>query len=84
MLIHDATYTRDEYAQHKGWGHSTYDDALELAIEAGVELLVLFHHKPERSDEEIDQQLEALRSVARSRGAKLRIEAAAEGMSLTV
>ena len=84
VLIHDATYSRDEYAQHKGWGHSTTDDALELAIEAGVELLVLFHHKPERSDEEIDQQLEALRSVARSRGAKLRIEAAAEGMSLTV
>ncbi len=84
VLIHDASYTRDEYAQHKGWGHSTSDDALELAIEAGVELLVLFHHKPERSDEEIDQQLDALRSTARSRGAKLRIEAAAEGMSLTV
>ena len=84
VLIHDSTYTRDEYANHKGWGHSTADDALELAIEAGVELLVLFHHKPERSDEEIDQQLDLLRASARARGAKLRIEAAAEGMSLTV
>lgn len=83
-LVHDATYTRDEYSHHRGWGHSAYDDALELAVEAGVELLVLFHHKPERSDEEIDQQLDQLRQAARQRGSKLRIEAAAEGMSLTV
>ena len=60
------------------------DDALELALEAGVQQLVLFHHKPERSDEEIDQQLEQLRASALRRGSTLRIEAAAEGMSLTV
>lgn len=84
VLIHDTTYTRDEYAHHKGWGHSTYDDALELAIEAGVEQLVLFHHKPERADEEIDHELDALRAQARARGSALRIEAAAEGMALTV
>jgi phosphoribosyl 1,2-cyclic phosphodiesterase len=83
-LIHDATYTAQEYDHHRGWGHSTYDDALGLAIEAEVERLVLFHHKPERTDEELDQRVESCRQIVRDRGLKLEIEAAAEGMTLTV
>lgn len=84
VLIHDTTYTADEYDHYRGWGHSTYDDALVLAIEAGVEQLVLFHHKPERSDEELDQRVEACREIVKERGATLHVEAAAEGMALTV
>ena len=30
LLIHDAEYTREEYALTKGWGHSVYLDALDL------------------------------------------------------
>lgn len=84
VLIHDTTYTADEYDHYRGWGHSTYDDALTLAIESGVQQLVLFHHKPERSDEELDQRVEACREIVKERGLKLEIEAAAEGMTLTV
>ena len=84
VLIHDTTYTAEEYDHYRGWGHSTYDDALALAIEAGVEHLVLFHHKPERSDEELDQRVEACREIVKDRGVKMEIEAAAEGMTLTV
>jgi phosphoribosyl 1,2-cyclic phosphodiesterase len=84
VLVHDASYTKDEYANHRGWGHSTYDDALELAIDSGVETLVLFHHKPERSDDELDACAAACRDAARARGSRLRIVAAAEGMSLDV
>jgi phosphoribosyl 1,2-cyclic phosphodiesterase len=84
LLVHDTTYTAEEYDHYRGWGHSTYDDALALAIEAGVERLVLFHHKPERSDEELDARVLACREIVKQRGAQLEIEAAAEGMSLIV
>jgi ribonuclease BN (tRNA processing enzyme) len=84
VLIHDTTYTAEEYDHYRGWGHSTYDDALALAIEAGVQQLVLFHHKPERSDDELDERVEACREIVKERGVKLEVEAAAEGMTLTV
>jgi len=84
VLIHDTTYTAEEYDHYRGWGHSTYDDALALAIESGVKQLVLFHHKPERSDEELDQRLEACREIVKERGLSLEVDAAAEGMTLSV
>jgi len=84
LLVHDASYTKDEYAEHRGWGHSTYDEALDLAIDAGVDTLVLFHHKPERTDEDLDARAIACRDAAKARGSRLRVVAAAEGMSLDV
>ena len=84
MLVHDTTYTAEEYDHYRGWGHSTYDDAVTLAIEAGCEQLVLFHHKPERSDQELDDRVAACRQIVKERGASLEIEAAAEGMTFTV
>lgn len=84
VLVHDTTYTADEYDHYRGWGHSTYEDALALAIEGGVEQLVLFHHKPERSDEELDERVEECRAIVKKRGVRLEIEAAAEGMTLIV
>ena len=84
VLVHDTTYTSEEYDHYRGWGHSTYDDALALAIEAGVEKLVMFHHKPERSDDELDKRVEACREIVKERGVQLEIEAAAEGMTLSV
>lgn len=84
VLVHDTTYTAEEYDHYRGWGHSTYDDALALAIEAKVGTLVMFHHKPERSDEELDQRVEAARQIVKDKGVELEIVAAAEGMTLTV
>jgi phosphoribosyl 1,2-cyclic phosphodiesterase len=83
-LVHDATYTAEEYKQHRGWGHSTYEDALALALAAGVEQLVLFHHRPERTDEELDRCLAKCRAWVAERGGRLRVIAASEGMTLAV
>ena len=84
VLIHDATYTDEEYESHRGWGHSTYGDAVSLALDSGVETLVLFHHSPDRSDDELDVRLaEACATVERT-GKPLRIIAAAEGLELTI
>jgi phosphoribosyl 1,2-cyclic phosphodiesterase len=84
VLIHDSMFTSDEYASHQGWGHSTYDEAVALALDADVDTLVLFHHKPERTDDEVDRQTEMCRALAARRGAKLRVIAAAEGLTLDV
>ncbi len=84
VLIHDSTYTAEEYDHHHGWGHSTYTDAVNLALEAGVERLVLFHHKPERADEEVDERVMQCRELVKQRGERLDVVAAAEGMTLRV
>jgi phosphoribosyl 1,2-cyclic phosphodiesterase len=84
MLVHDASYTDEEYEQHRGWGHSTFHDAVDLALEADVQELVLFHHKPERTDEELDRCTADCRAFVERRGGSLTITAAAEGMTLTV
>jgi phosphoribosyl 1,2-cyclic phosphodiesterase len=84
MLVHDSTYTAEEYERHRGWGHSTYEEAVELALDAGVETLVLFHHKPERTDDEVDQRAADCRALVQRRRGTLRIVAAAEGLTLTV
>ncbi len=54
VLIHDAQYTTEEYASHKGWGHATWKDAAEVALEANAKKLLLTHHSPLRTDDEID------------------------------
>ena len=53
-LIVDASYTRDEYASKKGWGHGSYDSALMLAANANVKKLFFTHHEPHRSDAKLD------------------------------
>jgi len=81
ILVHDATFTAAEYETHRGWGHSRYDDALALAREARVEHLVLFHHSPGRSDDELDAELARLARL-RAAGPPFEITAASEGMVL--
>ena len=83
VLVHDAMYTADEYPRHAGWGHSTYDEAVALAIDAGVETLVLFHHAPDRTDDELDRCLDGCRRAVARRGVRLDVLAASEGMTLS-
>jgi phosphoribosyl 1,2-cyclic phosphodiesterase len=58
ILIHDSQYDRDLLRRDRtGWGHSAWEDAVDLAIEAGVQTLFLFHHDPDATDEELDHRL---------------------------
>lgn len=55
-LIYDATYMQAEYETlRKGWGHSTWYAAVQVARSAKVKTLVLFHHHPEHTDAELDE-----------------------------
>jgi phosphoribosyl 1,2-cyclic phosphodiesterase len=84
VLVHDTMYTAAEYRSFVGWGHSTHEQAVELALDAEVERLVLGHHRPERSDDEVDRCVESCRALVARRGRHLEVLAAAEGMSLKV
>jgi phosphoribosyl 1,2-cyclic phosphodiesterase len=50
ILICDTQYTPEEYPSHKGWGHSTWENAVMLARDARAEHLMLFHHDPQHDD----------------------------------
>ena len=76
VLISDAQFTPDEYELRKGWGHTTWEHATQLAAEAGVGQLVLFHHDPSHDD----AALERIRDLARERFAAT--ELAVEGMEI--
>jgi ribonuclease BN (tRNA processing enzyme) len=84
LLIHDAMYTPEELEEHRGWGHSSYEEAVTLAQDAGVKQLVLFHHEPEHDDKEMDSLLVAARKFAKQRGGTLEVVAAQEAMKVTL
>ena len=84
LLIHDAMYTPPELETHRGWGHSTFEEAVAVAADAGVDRLVLFHHEPEHGDSAIDELVALARQQARRRGKPAEVLGAQEGMRLTL
>ncbi|NBC19149.1 MAG: MBL fold metallo-hydrolase [Bacteroidetes bacterium] len=54
VLCHDAQYLDGDLPNKHGWGHSCIEDVCDLAIAAEVGQLLLFHHDPERTDEDLD------------------------------
>ncbi|HTV54325.1 MAG TPA: MBL fold metallo-hydrolase [Terriglobia bacterium] len=61
LLIYDSQYTPAEYPGFRGWGHSTWLEGTRLANRAGVGQLLLFHHSPSRTDQEVSPILLAAR-----------------------
>ena len=55
VLIHDAQYTEDDMPHKHGWGHSLISQVRQLAVDAEVGALVMFHHDPDRTDAELDE-----------------------------
>jgi len=82
LLFHDAQYTDEEYKLTQGWGHSTFVDATDIAIDAGVKSLGLFHHDPDRIDDDLDRQVEFCRERIRLANSAVECFAATEGMSI--
>lgn len=82
VLIHSAPYTRGEPVED--YGHSRVEDAIELALEAGAEQLLLFHHAPTRTDDQLDELVAHYRDELVCSGAELSLDAAREGQLLEV
>jgi phosphoribosyl 1,2-cyclic phosphodiesterase len=82
VLIHSAPYTRDEHVED--YGHSRVEDAIELALEAHVRRLFLYHHAPTRTDDQLDAIVADYRESLAAAGHTLILDAAREGFEDTV
>jgi phosphoribosyl 1,2-cyclic phosphodiesterase len=79
VLIHDAQYVNGDYK--KGWGHSTAETAVDVALAAGVKKLVLYHHDPERTDDALDKIAADTKRLAKEKGGP-EVFVAYEGMEI--
>jgi len=79
VLVTDCTYTDEEYASKVGWGHSCISKVIQLAHEAQVKTLYLFHHDPDQNDDAIDSKLDTARARLKELGSKTRVVAPAAG-----
>ncbi|MBF0427571.1 MAG: response regulator [Magnetococcales bacterium] len=84
ILIMDATYSNEEYRLKSGWGHSTAQQAADLAHRALVKTLCLHHHDPDQMDDQVDLKLEQARQYLINLGSATQCIAPAEGDVLTV
>ena len=80
LLFHDAEYKEEEYKKARGWGHSSYKDTLNLALNAGVKKLGLFHHNQERFDDEIDAIVKDCHRIIKKSGKKMECFAVGQAM----
>ena len=79
VLLHDAQYTQEEYGERVGWGHSSTEDVVTFARRAGSRRLVLFHHDPLHTDEQLERILARANEVTASGDGQ--VELAREGMT---
>jgi phosphoribosyl 1,2-cyclic phosphodiesterase len=82
ILIHDAQYTPHDYSKKRGWGHSCYVDTVNLAIDAGVRCLYLYHHDPTYHDEQVAAIHRDCLQIVRERKSDMECHVAREGMKV--
>jgi phosphoribosyl 1,2-cyclic phosphodiesterase len=71
LMFHDAEYTPDEYKECIEWGHSSYADALDMALTARVKKLGLFHLNRERTDADMDRIVDHCRQIIEQKNAAM-------------
>jgi phosphoribosyl 1,2-cyclic phosphodiesterase len=81
VLLHDCQFSESEYPSRVGWGHSSVAHAVGFARRAEVGRLVLFHHDPDRSDDEVDRLVVRAQELWNGSGGVPPV-AAYEGMSV--
>lgn len=82
LLIHDAEYNEADYKKTIKWGHSTYKDALQLALDAGVKSFGLFHHNQERADQAVDEFVKDCRKIIREKHSTMKCFAVHQNMEI--
>ena len=78
IMVYDAAYTEESYPNFKGWGHSTWQEAIKVADAANVKQTFLFHHEPSHSDEIMDKIAQEVALI------KDGVRPAVEGETITV
>ena len=87
LLIHDGQYTDEEYVKYRGWGHSTWRTAVEVAKRANVKKLIITHHDPDHDDDMLDSmesecQKEFPNSVFAKEGMEVAVSLSAASLPL--
>lgn len=77
VLVHGAQYTLAELPDRFGWGHAAAEYAVHLGEHCGVGRVVLVHHEPNRTDEEV-----AVIHAALCESAQVLVEVGVEGAEL--
>ena len=80
ILIHDAQYTPEDYEKKRGWGHSCYIDTVNIAIEAGVKELYLYHHDPNYDDAAMEKIHVDSLNIISEKNSTLKCHIAREGL----
>jgi len=80
ILIIDSQYDSTEYPEHVGWGHSCFEDSVQLAMRANVKNLFLFHHDLNHDDDKINEMQARAQAIAAN--SKVQVEAAREGVEI--
>jgi ribonuclease BN (tRNA processing enzyme) len=81
ILISETQYTTPEYQAHLGWGHASFEFAIESARCTQVKKLILFHHDPNRTDQQLEE-LEAGYRLSLKGKTSMELLAAREGMTV--
>lgn len=76
ILLHDAFWYADDFDEAEDLGHAAAEYAIGLAAAAGARQIVLMHHRPDRTDDELDKLAAALP------GGRVPVALAADGMEL--
>ena len=84
ILIHDAQYTPEDYEKKRGWGHSCYIDTINMAIDAGVKELYLYHHDPNYDDDAINVIYQHAQKIIKEKNSPLKCHIAKEGMKVNI
>ena len=81
-VIYDTHFLPEEYARFPHYGHSTPEHALDIVAGNGVRRLILYHHAPSHTDDQMDEIAARYRALGAQRGVD--VITACEGMRLTV
>jgi ribonuclease BN (tRNA processing enzyme) len=80
VLLHDAQFRDAERTAAHDYGHATIGEAIRLAVEGHVKRLVLFHHAPARTDDQLDE----IAASAEVAGALIPVALAREGDEIVI
>lgn len=79
LLIHDSQYTAEEFEAKRTWGHCTAEFAILVGTMTRARRVALYHHDPERTDDQLDRYAACVSEVE---GTSVLV--AREGLTITL
>lgn len=84
LLVMDGHFDETEYADHAGWGHSTWQEVAGVGASVGADQIAVTHHAPESDDEALDDRTAQLAALVRELGSDAKAFCARQGQELEI